>query len=460
MPTMPGSLPVILATVAMLLAAAPAHAVGEAVNGFPSWGERVVHEWMNRARSDPQAEMTACGSNCGDAPCYAPMPPLGWRDALNRSSRFHSDEMLRQGYFAHDSACGVVANIAALYPGSCDGSASCACVGGTKTCPCTSWSSRITLFGVSASAEIIASGTDPNVAFYQWLFETFPGPMIPPSCAFVQGPPTNGHRWNILQSTGSVGIGMSGPTVADFSGAPVPAAKIASGAHYPRQAASVDAWANWYDAAGPLQARVNVDGTCLPMTLARGSVVNGAYTATVTGVGSGCHRYRFEFEDAAGGLVTYPTTGSLAIGSGAGCPDWDPSEPVPCSGATTTTTSPTPTTSTTTTTLPDDGGFVPPDKDTAACENAVAKSYARLAGAIVKCHVKAATAAFKQTPFDEEGCEAAAKAKYDATHAKILAKVPCPDCLRANLGLLGAELETWLDGRNAQLYCAGTVPLP
>jgi len=453
---MPRSRSISVTILSVLLAAAPAHALGEAVNGFPSWAEQVVHEWMNRARSDPQAEMVACGARCGDAACYAPMPPLAWNVALNRAARFHSDEMLRQVYFAHDSACGVVSNIDALYPDSCDGSASCACVGGTKSCPCTTWSSRIALFGVSPSAENLASGTDPDVAFYQWLFESFPMS----NCAFVQGPPTNGHRWTILQNTGSVGIGVSGSTVADFSGAQGPGGKIPSGAHYPRQAASVDVWANWYDAAGPMQALVDVDGTCLPMSLARGSAQNGAYTATVTGVGSSCHRYVFVFEDAAGAPVTYPSTGSLAIGSGAGCPDWDASVPPSCSGGTTSTTTPTPTTSTTTTTLPDDGGFVPTDKDAAACENAVAKSYARLAGAIVKCHVRTATAAFKHAPFDEEVCEAAAKAKYDATNAKILAKVPCPDCLRASLDTLGAQLETWLDGRNAQLYCAGTVPLP
>ncbi|MGZ4810098.1 MAG: hypothetical protein ACXV7D_12300, partial [Thermoanaerobaculia bacterium] len=42
-------------------------------------------------------------------------------------------------------------------------------------------------------------------------------------------------------------------------------------------------------------------------------------------VASGCHRYYFSFTDSTGAVVTYPTTGSLGIGSGASCPDWESS---------------------------------------------------------------------------------------------------------------------------------------
>lgn len=87
---------------------------------------------MNRARCDPQVEMTACGSACGDKACYQPIAPLTWDVRLNRAARFHSDEMAKQSYFAHDSACTVVSNIDTIYPATCDGSASCACVGVVK----------------------------------------------------------------------------------------------------------------------------------------------------------------------------------------------------------------------------------------------------------------------------------------------------------------------------------------
>src|SRR5688572_6162077 len=74
---------------------------GEPGNGFPSWSERVLHQWVNRARSDRQFEMPQCGSNCGAAACYSPMPPLGLDVNLSRAARFHAEHMGRGGYFAH-----------------------------------------------------------------------------------------------------------------------------------------------------------------------------------------------------------------------------------------------------------------------------------------------------------------------------------------------------------------------
>ncbi len=313
-----------ICVLALTARATPAGAVGEPVNGFPNWAERVIHEWINRARVDPQFEMNACGSNCVERACYSAMPPLTWNEDLNRSARFHSDELVRQGYFAHDSACTVVSNIDSIYPTSCNGAATCACVGGTKACSptCTAWWQRVELFGGSPSGEIIASPSDPNQAFYLWLFE--PGDTT--SCQFTGA---NGHRWLILTSTGAVGTGVSGYSTGDFGSGTAPT-KIPSGSHYPQQAASVAMWANWYDTAGPSAAAVNVDGACTAMTLQHGTATNGAWSATVTGAGSGCHRYYFSFRDAGGTTVTYPTTGSLAIGSGTGCPDWASTQPAAC----------------------------------------------------------------------------------------------------------------------------------
>jgi uncharacterized protein YkwD len=336
----------LFACCAVVSLARPAWAVGEPINGFPNWAERVIHEWINRARVDPQLEMNACGSPCVERACYSAMPPLTWSAALNRSARFHSDEMVRQGYFAHTSACTLVSNIDALYPASCNGSASCACVGGVKACSptCTDFAKRVQLFGGSPSGEIIASPSDPNTSFYLWLYET--GDTT--SCQFTSA---NGHRWLILSSTGAVGAGVAGYSTGDFGAGGAPT-KIPSGAHYPQQAASVDAWANWYDSAGPSFASVNVDGTCTAMTLRRGTQTNGAWSATVSGVGTGCHRYYFSFRDAGGATVTYPTTGSLAIGTGASCPDWDSSRPAACGGTTSPIPSDTPTPTPTQTRLP------------------------------------------------------------------------------------------------------------
>lgn len=290
---------------------------GEGVGGFPSWEERVIHAWINRARSDPQFEMAACGDRCPDRACYTPVPPLSWSEALNRAARFHAAEMQKQGYFGHDSKCSVAGNINALYPVGCDGSASCACVGGAVGCGingCTPWTARVGLFGTSTFGEIIASPGEPNGAFYMWLFES----TNSPACQFTQ---QNGHRWNMLSSRGdAVGVGVTSVAVADFGAATELPGKIPSGTHYPGQSATVEVWANWYDSSPPRSASVIIDGKCQPMTLKRGNGTNGAWSATVTGAGSGCHRYFFSFVDSTGAVVTYPRTGSLGIGP---CDDWN-----------------------------------------------------------------------------------------------------------------------------------------
>lgn len=150
--------------------------------------------------------------------------------------------------------------------------------------------------------------------FYMWLYEGAQSA----TCQFSR---QNGHRWNILRSRGdAVGAGVTSVAVADFGPATAPSGKIPSGTHYPRQSAAVEVWANWFDTAAPRSASVIVDGQCQPMTRRRGNGTNGAWSATVSGVGSGCHRYFFSFVDSTGAVITYPRTGSLGIGP---CDDWN-----------------------------------------------------------------------------------------------------------------------------------------
>jgi uncharacterized protein YkwD len=283
---------------------------GESINGFPNWAERVLLEWMNRARVDPQKELAACGAACADASCYKPIAPLVWSEALNRSARFHAAEMARQGYFAHDSKCSIVSNINALYPVACDGAASCACTNGSPTV----WTDRVALFGEGAIGEIIASTGDPNAAFNQWLHE----PAANPRCGFGAG---NGHRFLILSALGAIGIGVGSTAVGDFGGIAQPS-RIPSAAHDPKQAETVTLWANWYDTAAPKSVAAVVDGKCSSMSLQRGTPQNGAWSVNANSVGSGCHRYYFSFIDSTGAEVTYPATGSLGIG-GSSCDDWN-----------------------------------------------------------------------------------------------------------------------------------------
>jgi dockerin type I repeat protein len=312
--------------VLVMLTAPKAHAVGEPVNGFPNWQERLLLEWTNRARSDPQAELANCTTgNCLEKACYSQMPPLAQETNLSRSARFHSDEMFHQAYFDHPSKCTLPLNISSSYPGSCDGSASCACAGGTYTDP---WA-RISMFGQSGLGEIIAAwydGVDPLSIFYLWLYES----TSTSTCGFND---LNGHRWLMLASNApSVGYGAShGYFTGDF-GTGGTTSKIPSGAHTPQSGATIDFWANWFDTAAPKSATVNIDGTCTNLTLARGTPQNGAWHAQVGNLGTACHRYYFSFKDANGNTVTYPTTGSFGVGPS--CPDWTSTRPNPCGGTT------------------------------------------------------------------------------------------------------------------------------
>ncbi len=310
---------VVTATGALTLGPAQARAIGESdAQGFPSWSERVQHELANRARVAPDIEMTACGNACPDAGCYEVMPPLYYDRKLNRAARFHAAHQALNGFFAHTTPCDLVDDIGTTYPDPCAGAASCSCEGGALNGGTTSFGARVSLFGASASGEIIASGNGMG-GFYQWLHEFTDDPQ----CNFTQ---ENGHRWLLLTSTSSIGFGAEGISVGDFgSGGAAEVHVIPSGSHWPKEGSAVEAWANWHAEAAPSSALINVDGTCTAMTLNRGTGTSGAYRADLSGL-AGCSRYFFLFEDAAGGLATFPTTGSLGIG-GDDCPDWSAERP-------------------------------------------------------------------------------------------------------------------------------------
>lgn len=334
-----------------LCATAPrVYAYGEAVNGYPSWSERVLLEWVNRARSDPQADLAGCtGSTCAEKACYTTASPPRYLDQnLEHSARFHSSHMLINDYFDHPSHCTLFTNINSRYPATCGGAASCSCTQGQLTSNQATWTDPFTRMGyfgtsqgISGSSEIIAAGyAGPDGTFYAWEYE----PTNDSTCG-MHSDDDNGHRYIILYNgygqlagagyvpnTGQPGEYQSYATM-DFRGNASTQPKIPSGSHYPQQAASVDAWVNWYASTAPSVHKIDVDGVCTDVTLARGTSTNGAWHQQVSNVGSGCHRYVFAFKDSGGNEVLYPMTGSLAIGNGsAQCPDWSSSAPAGCAG--------------------------------------------------------------------------------------------------------------------------------
>jgi MYXO-CTERM domain-containing protein len=307
-------------------------AVGEPVNGFPSWEERVLHVYVNRARAAPADELAGC-SGCGEKACYKPTHPLEWRESLARSARFHAANLTsaRCGML-HDSPCPLVSGIAAAYPSSCDGAVSCACVGGAAACKGTSntgiWA-RFDAFGNTDGwrAENVAGHpSDPVTTFYQWLYESSAGTSCDWSTAI-------GHRFSILNpQLTHIGNGADGSySVQDFwGGTTVTAQRIPAGAHTPKLGPSVQLRASWYAGAAPKAAMVNVGGACQPMALERGTGANGTYLRAAS-VGTACVDYYFWFEDASGAMVTYPTTGAFGIGCAY---DWTATRPAGTAGCT------------------------------------------------------------------------------------------------------------------------------
>ena len=325
---------VVVALVVAALLAIPSPAAaqrGVPQSGFPSWQERLLLVYVNRARADPQADLAGC-TVCAEKACYpSPLTPVVTAYELNRASRFHAANLEHANRFQHDSPCTLVPNLSAVYTpnGACQGEVACACEGGVLTGSTPTGTRLARFYPVSSWGENIAYGyATPRQTFYQWFWE----PETSATCGFR---PTNGHRVNIMSSGHRVmGDGYFRVTrhmwVQDFNNGSNPTGTLLAGAHEPQlTGGTVDFRVNYFDTAAPQQATVNIDGACSPMTLERGNATNATYLATTSLPGTACRRYRFEFKNPAGATVYLPETGSYGAG-GAGCEDWTAATPPAC----------------------------------------------------------------------------------------------------------------------------------
>ncbi len=317
----------VLTSLVTLLHAPSAHAQqGVPQNGFPSWEERMVQVYANRARADPTGEMKACSAS-------TVRPPLVWSYNLNRAARFHARNLqaaIAQGgsdYFEHDSSCHLVPNLASIYlpNGMCDGELSCACQNGTLLGPGegTPTFTRIGLFGTPGSGENIAYG-------YGSPWHVHTGWMN-----------SQGHCSNLLSNHGAIGVGFFATQafwVQNFGGSGTPSGSVIAGGHFPRIPGTgnlpIEFRVNYYNTAGgPNGARVNIDGECHTMSLERGSQTNGTWRYDHTFNGPACRRYVFVFEDPQGNVAYLPETGSYGVWTGPNsgvCEDWEPGTPNGC----------------------------------------------------------------------------------------------------------------------------------
>jgi hypothetical protein len=97
-------------------------------------------------------------------------------------------------------------------------------------------------------------------------------------------------------------------------------------------------------------------------------------------------------------------------------------------------------------------GCLPPSKPIESCESKAAGNAGKLVKAILVCHRKQVDLLFAATPFDEEGCEATAKARFDAK--TVITGCPCVE--KDELLSVAASLSDTYNNLN---YCAGGVPI-
>ncbi len=261
-----------------LISAVASAAYGDAVDGYPTYDERVLHHWTNAARLDPEAHephYTAggCSVDVFTDDERTGKPALRWDHNLTRAARFHTDDMADNDFFDHASSDGTdgLIRIAQYY-------------------------------GSSAVGENISQGyPDHRAAVLQgWM------------CS------TDGHRGNIMDADWSeLGTGVNGALrTQDFGGDPILPVSIAMGVHTPAiPSISVGFYADWYDAAGrpPERFEVVMNGIPHPMSLEWGEAGQGMYSWAGDLPLESCVMYHFE-ADIDGAMARFPYDGSYGWG--------------------------------------------------------------------------------------------------------------------------------------------------
>lgn len=104
--------------------------------------------------------------------------------------------------------------------------------------------------------------------------------------------------------------------------------------------------------------------------------------------------------------------------------------------------------------VPVEDGSVRASRSILRCENGAARSSAKLVRSLLHCRIGAANATFTGQPFDEAGCRAAAKDRFDGVIGKLRLGL-CPPCL--DPGRLRDELEAAVERLSAAVYCSGST---
>lgn len=108
----------------------------------------------------------------------------------------------------------------------------------------------------------------------------------------------------------------------------------------------------------------------------------------------------------------------------------------------------------------DVNGYLPPDRRTARCENAIASKIGSYVTCVLRCRTRNATKILAGKVFDEQVCAASCRADYDARVAKLKDKGTCPACLDETAqNALADDARQYAMDVKGRGYCAGATPL-
>ncbi len=246
-------------------------------DGLPSWEERDLHVWTNVVRVEPEAwddqyRAGGCSFDSFLAGEKVHLPPLGYDRNLNDAGRYHSQDMVDNNHFAHESSDG------------------------------TSFQDRIArYYDVPFAGENIAYGYPDGftTVMQGWM------------CS-------SGHRANImLDGYTELGTGVVGTYYTqDFGGGERDWPHPVQMGNHEQKSATHDATfrADWYAADGPASFDVVVDGIAFPLALEYGEAQMGIYAADVAPEATSCHQYYFHWEESDGTTAVFPEEGSYTYG--------------------------------------------------------------------------------------------------------------------------------------------------
>jgi len=103
------------------------------------------------------------------------------------------------------------------------------------------------------------------------------------------------------------------------------------------------------------------------------------------------------------------------------------------------------------------GGYVPSTRHDLRCSDGVGKNLAHLVRDVTGCHVRFAAAVFANVArFDEDVCEARARARYTSAALKLVVRGACPPCLDLTTqATLGETAVIKADQENGRIFiCA------